>query len=117
MNNNCPEDDWGCVPDDELFINAGPTLSFHVLMKQFIADITKLGGKYKEELMDDDDKVYEERELSDSINNRTKDVVEGLLPLRYKKGFKSLSYLILFGTSSRWDNLEFGICWDLNMIG
>ncbi|KAL7074894.1 hypothetical protein ACQ4LE_005668 [Meloidogyne hapla] len=86
MNINCPEDDWGCVPDDELFFNAGPTQPFDTLMRQFIADVTKIGGNYKEELRDDyEDNVEEEEEedeMSHSFNFQTKDVVDGLLPLR-----------------------------------
>jgi len=90
MNSSCPEDDWGCVPDDELFFNAGPTQPFQTLMKKFIEEVTKMGESYKEELRDDyeesNDSEEEEEEMPQSFNFQTKDVADDFLPLRYKLG-------------------------------
>uniref|UniRef100_A0A914NV96 Uncharacterized protein n=1 Tax=Meloidogyne incognita TaxID=6306 RepID=A0A914NV96_MELIC len=86
MNSSCPEDDWGCVPDDELFFNAGPTQPFQTLMKKFIEEVTKMGESYKEELRDDyeesNDSGEEEEEMPQSFNFQTKDVADDFLPLR-----------------------------------
>jgi hypothetical protein len=79
-----PEDDWGCVPDDELFFNAGPTLDFKFLLKQFIENIKNQ--------MVDDDKIFkdEEEELNDEFNNDSiEEVLEDeFLPLRLYLFFK-----------------------------
>uniref|UniRef100_A0A915P761 Protein SDA1 n=1 Tax=Meloidogyne floridensis TaxID=298350 RepID=A0A915P761_9BILA len=86
MNSSCPEDDWGCVPDDELFFNSGPTQPFQTLMKKFIEEVTKRGESYKEELRDDyeesNDSEEEEEEMPQSFNFQTKDVADDFLPLR-----------------------------------
>ncbi|KAF7638024.1 hypothetical protein Mgra_00002477 [Meloidogyne graminicola] len=79
MTKNCPENDWGCVPDDELFFNSGPTPSFHTLMRQFIVDMTKIGKNYKEELRDD---YNDEIEQVNEGTEKEDAFVDTFLPLR-----------------------------------